>query len=144
MPMEISAEIGDHGDGRFTEIGIVKTQSATFSALGASCNGDKLVCYLETHGADSHVGAKGKVTDFNGNEIGTYIVTGRWKAKSWQSSHRISALVKLFATMEQYVGRGFGRGMVFYGQRLKTGPGLGSKENLNMAREKKPRFIEHT
>lgn len=103
------------------EVGTIVHEGRAFTAQGALVSDDRLVCYLS--GADSFIGARGEARTWNGARLGTYEITGRWEARffgrrSWMASHYHSVRITLQDGRE-YVGRGFGNGMVCFARRAR-------------------------
>lgn len=87
------------------------------------CNGGAMVTddYLIGYAKDAETfGKPGTVTDWHGNPIGTFEVTGRWRIPNgWVASHMHSYRVTLHDG-QQYNCRGCGDGMVLRGKRRRV------------------------
>ena len=116
-----TAETFTSADGAKVEVGTVSHGGRSFAALGhvLSADGARLVCYLAKPGGDGveRVGARGFATDWQGQALGRYEITGRWRRPdSFIASHMVSARVTLTGGAV-YVGRGMGAGMIFKAKR---------------------------
>lgn len=84
-----------------------------FTAHGASVSEHYLVAYLKSD-CDERVGHSYPLTDWHGNEIGTVMITGRWRTlNGWVSSHMVSGRAEVDGVV--YNVRGCGAGMTIQG-----------------------------
>lgn len=92
-----------------SRIGTFEHDGRKFEAGGAVVTPEKIIAYL---------GKGGVLTDWRGNQIGTYRITSSWKTpRSFVSSsmNQVSARV----SGRNYTGRSAGVGMIFKGHVVK-------------------------
>jgi hypothetical protein len=79
-----------------------------FTAGGAVVTDDRITAYI---------GKNGAVTDWHGNQIGTYVIVSSWPIHSYISNE----MYAIHATVDGklYKGRGCGMGMCFNGKLAK-------------------------
>jgi hypothetical protein len=93
-------------DGATVELATVVHEGREFTNLGAVVADDYVVAYL---------GKDGKLTDWQGNVIGTYRTVSSWRTpNSWVSS--TMSAVHAVVNGRTYKGRSAGVGMLFRGK----------------------------
>lgn len=113
--------IDARGNAATLELGTIVHEGRAFTAQGSLVSDNRLVCYLA--GDDRFIGARGEARTWNGARLGSYVITGRWEARffgrrSWIGSHYHSVRITL-SDGREYVGRGFGNGMVCFARRAR-------------------------
>lgn len=94
---------------------IIGHEGRKFESGGAVVTDDRVIGYLK---GGERRGDRGIVTDWHGNQLGTYVVTSRWSTpNSFLSSTRIAVSMQINGKL--YYGRSAGSGMSVTGKIYK-------------------------
>ena len=89
---------------------------AKYCASGASVSDKRIAVYIDGR---EGVGCTGRVTDWHGDVLGQYVVTGRWRIPNGVLSSHMHSFRVTLDDGRVYNCRGAGDGMLATGRRAK-------------------------